>query len=69
MIKACKALHGTSLQYLDELVVVVFSGVTYSKKYFEKDAATLWNNVPANTKKCKALDAFKTNLFISSFPI
>ena len=34
-------------------------GGTYHMRCFGKTAATLWNNHPDNSRKCKTLDAFK----------
>ena len=46
-------------------------GVNCGNRYFEKAAATLWNNFPVNIRKCKTLDGFtkkvKINTFISAF--
>ena len=67
---------GTVPKYLEELVtegldITHTCRVKYSKRCFERASATLWNNLPANTRMCKTLDAFKnkmkTNLSTSAF--
>ena len=87
MFVSFKALQGTAPQYLEKFVVPyqptrslqsefgAFLSVPttqYSNRCFRKAAATLWNNLLVNIRKCKTLDTFKkkikTNLFVSAFP-
>ena len=46
-------------------------GVTHGNRCFRKAAATLWNKLPKNIRKCPTLNTFKkkvkTNLFMSAF--
>ena len=52
------------------LTVSQTCSVMYDNIYFGKAAATLWNHLPVNVRKCRILHAFKKvmkNVFISAF--
>ena len=70
LASAYKTLHRTlpqdglltrSLRSEPEVLLTVpqVRGLTLGNRYFGNAAATLWNNLPANNKKRKPLDAFK----------
>jgi len=43
--------------------------VTYGNRCFRKAAATLWNNVPVTSRKCKTFDTFKKKIFFCLFQL
>ena len=53
------------------LIIPRTRGLTYGNRFFRKAAATVWNKLAKNIRKCPTLNTFKkkvkTNLFISAF--
>ena len=67
LVHAYRTYVRLSLSTESGLVVTVpqTSGMTIDNRCFGNAAATLWNNHPADNKKCKTLDALKNLIVIA----